>query len=114
MIRNYTHKEWECAQKILKRQGRANRVLEEMNIPYPPRTKPSTAGKKMQPPGNIVSELAETSKKNKTSKVAAATEGTSKRTKAQDILAKRKAEAAKTTLPPLLKSLPSCRRSMRT
>jgi hypothetical protein len=35
MIRNYTHKEWECAQKILKDQGHVNRVLEEMKFPCP-------------------------------------------------------------------------------
>jgi hypothetical protein len=55
----------------------------------------------MQPLGNIGSEPAETSKKGKTSKAAGATEVVPKSTKAQDVLAKRKAEAAKTTLPPL-------------
>jgi hypothetical protein len=55
----------------------------------------------MQPPGNVGSEPVETSQKNKSSKAVAATEGTSKSTKAQDFLAKQTAEAAKTTLPPL-------------
>jgi hypothetical protein len=32
MIGNYTHREWECAQKILKHQGRVNRVFDEMNV----------------------------------------------------------------------------------
>jgi hypothetical protein len=53
MIGNYTHKEWECAQRILKHQGRVNCVLDEMGITYSPRPVPPTAGKKMQPPGNI-------------------------------------------------------------
>jgi hypothetical protein len=101
MIGNYTHKEWDCSQKILKHAGRVNRVFDEMEISYQLRPKPAMAGKKMQPPGNIGSEPAETSKKGKTSKTAVATEGTAKVTKAQDVLAKRKAEAAKTTLPPL-------------
>jgi hypothetical protein len=55
----------------------------------------------MQPPGNIGSETVETSKKGKVSKTVVAPEGAVKSTKAQDVLAKRKAEAAKTTLPPL-------------
>jgi hypothetical protein len=63
IIDNYTHKEWECAQKILKHQGRVNRVFDKMNVSFPPRPRPSTASKKMQPTGNIGSELAETSKK---------------------------------------------------
>jgi hypothetical protein len=29
MIGNFTHKEWECAQRILKHQGRVNRVFEK-------------------------------------------------------------------------------------
>jgi hypothetical protein len=102
MIGNYTHREWECAQKILKHQGRVNRVFDEMNVLYPPRLRPPTAGKKMQPLGNIGSEPVKTTKKSKTSKAAAVAEGTSKSTKSQDGLAKRKAEAAKTTLPPLV------------
>jgi hypothetical protein len=101
MIGNYTHKEWECAQKILKHQGRVNRVLEEMNVPCPSRPRPSTADKKMQPTRNIGSEPVETLKKNKASKAAAAAEGTSKSAKAHDVLAKRKVEDAKTTLPPV-------------
>jgi hypothetical protein len=101
MIGNYTHKEWECAQKILKHSGRVNRLLEEMNIPCPPRPRPTTASKKMQPTGNIGSEPAETSKKGKVGKTTVAMEGTSKVAKATEVLAQRKAEAAKTTLPPL-------------
>jgi hypothetical protein len=101
MIGNYTHREWECAQKILKHPGRVNRVFDEMKISYQPRPKPATAGKMMQPPSNIGSEPVETSKKEKTNKTAGATEGAAKGTKAQDVLAKQKAEAAKTTLPPL-------------
>jgi hypothetical protein len=104
MIGNYTHREWECAQKILKHQGRINRVFDDMNVSYLPRPRPSITGKKMQPPGNTGSEPVETSKKSKTSKVAGTEEGTSKSTKAQDVLAKRKAKAAKTTLPPLVET----------
>jgi hypothetical protein len=55
----------------------------------------------MQPPGNTGSEAVETSRKSKSSKIAATTEPAVKSTKAQDILAKRKADAAKATLPPL-------------
>jgi hypothetical protein len=55
----------------------------------------------MQSPGNIGSKPAKTSKKGKTSKTVVATEGAAKGTKAHDVLAKRKAQAAKTTLPPL-------------
>jgi hypothetical protein len=51
--------------------------------------------------GNMGPGPAETSKKGKTSKTVAATEGTSKSSKATDVLAQRKAEAAKTTLPPI-------------
>jgi hypothetical protein len=101
MTGNYTHREWECAQKILKHPSHVNRVFDELKISYQPRLKPATTGKKMQPPGNIGSEPAETSKKGKTSKAAGATEGAPKSTKAQDVLAKRKAEDVKTTLPPL-------------
>jgi hypothetical protein len=36
MIDNYTHKEWECTQKILKHQGRVNRVFDEMGVAYSP------------------------------------------------------------------------------
>jgi hypothetical protein len=43
----------------------------------------------------------ETSQKSKLSKIAATTEPAVKSAKAQDILAKRKADAAKATLPPL-------------
>jgi hypothetical protein len=101
MTGNYTHKEWVCAQKILKHQGRVNQVFDEVNVSYLPRPKPATSGKKMQTPGNVGLEPVETSKKGKTSKTAGTTEGASKGTKAQDVLAKRKADAAKTTLPPL-------------
>jgi hypothetical protein len=64
MIGNYTHKEWECAQNILKHQGRLNRVFEEMKILCPPWPKPLTASRKMQPRGNTGSEPIETSKKS--------------------------------------------------
>jgi hypothetical protein len=36
MIGNFTHKEWECAQRILKHQGRVNRVFDEMGVTYSP------------------------------------------------------------------------------
>jgi hypothetical protein len=61
MIGNFTHKEWECAQRILKHQGRVNQVFDEMGVTYSPRSVPPTASKKMQPPGNIGSEPVETS-----------------------------------------------------
>jgi hypothetical protein len=101
MIGNFTHKEWECAQRILKHQGRVNRVFDEMGVTYSPRPVPPTASKKMQPPGNIGSEPVETSRKTKSSKTTAAMENAVRNTKAQDILAKRKADAAKATLPSL-------------
>jgi hypothetical protein len=101
MIGNYTHKEWECAQRILKHQGRVNRVFDEVGVTYSPQPVPPTAGKKMQPPGNIGSERAETSRKGKSSKAAGTIEGAPKSIKAQDVLAMRKADVAKTTLPPL-------------
>jgi hypothetical protein len=101
MIGNFTHKEWECAQRILKHQGGVNHVLDEMGITYSPRPVPLTTGKKIQPLGNIGSEPAETSRNGKSSKADVTTEGAPKSTKAQDVLAKRKADAAKATLPPL-------------
>jgi hypothetical protein len=101
MIGNFTHKEWECAQRILKHQGRVNCVFDEMSVTYSPRSVPPTVGKKMQLPGNIGSELAETSRKGKPSKMAATSEAAARNTKAQDVLAKRRADAAKATLPPL-------------
>jgi hypothetical protein len=101
MIGNFTHKEWECAQRILKHQGRVNRVFDEMGVTYSPRPMPPTADKKMQPPGNIGSEAVETSRKTKPGKTSAVVDSAVKNTKAQDILAKRKADAAKATLPPL-------------
>jgi hypothetical protein len=55
----------------------------------------------MQPPGNIGSEPVETSRKNKLSRNAVTAENVAKNTKAQDVLDKRKADAAKATLPPL-------------
>jgi hypothetical protein len=55
----------------------------------------------MQPPGNTGSEPVETSRKSKSSKTAVTMDNVVKSTKAQDILAKRKADAAKATLPPL-------------
>jgi hypothetical protein len=88
MIGNYTHKEWEVAQKILKHQDRVNRVLEEMGISCPPRPRPSTPGKKMQLPGNVGSEAVWTSKKCKSAKTTAATEGSSKLAKASEALAR--------------------------
>jgi hypothetical protein len=48
MIGNFTHKEWECAQRILKHHVRVNRVFEEMGVTYSPRPVPPTASKKMQ------------------------------------------------------------------
>jgi hypothetical protein len=101
MIGNFTHKEWECAQRILKHQGRVNQVFDEMGVTYSPRPVPPTASKKMQPPGNIGSEPVETSRKTKSGKTTAVVDSAVKNTKAQDILAKRKADAAKATLPPL-------------
>jgi hypothetical protein len=101
MIGNFTHKEWECAQRILKHQGWVNRVFDKMGVTYSPRPVPPRAGKKMQPPGNIGSEPAETSRKSKSSKTAITLENVAKNTKAQDVLAKRKADATKAILPPL-------------
>jgi uncharacterized protein with NAD-binding domain and iron-sulfur cluster len=86
MIGNYTHKEWECAQKILKHQGRVNRVFDKMNVSYSPRPIPPTAGKKMLLAGNVGSEPAETSKKKRTGKVTITTEGTSEGAKSSDVL----------------------------
>jgi hypothetical protein len=71
-----------------------------MGVTYSPRPVPPTASKKMQPPGNIGSEPAETSRKSKSSKTTVTTENVVKNTKDQDILAKRKADTAKATLPP--------------
>jgi hypothetical protein len=102
MIGNFTHKEWECAQRILKHQGRVTRVFDEMGVTYSPQPVPPTASKKMQPPGNIGSEPVETSRKTKLSKTTVTVDNAVKNTKAQDILAKRKADAAKATLPPLV------------
>jgi hypothetical protein len=101
MIGNFTHKKWECAQRILKQQGRVNRVFDKMGVTYSPRPVPPTASKNMQLPGNIGSEPVETSRKNKSSKTVVTADNVVKNTKAQDILAKRKADAAKATLPPL-------------
>jgi hypothetical protein len=55
----------------------------------------------MQPPGNIGSEPVEISRKNKSSRTAVTVENAAKNTEAQDVLAKRRADAAKATLPPL-------------
>jgi hypothetical protein len=55
----------------------------------------------MQPPGNVGSEVADTGRKAKLGKTSLAVESVVKNSKAQDILAKRKADAAKATLPPL-------------
>jgi hypothetical protein len=92
----------------LKHQGWVNRVFDEMGVTYSPRPIPPTSGKKMQPPGNIGLEPAETSRKRKSSKAAGTTEGAPKSAKAQDVVAKQKANAAKTTVPPLAENLPSC------
>jgi hypothetical protein len=59
----------------------------------------------MQPPGNIGSEPVETSRKTKSSKTTVTVDSVAKNTKAQDILAKRKADAAKATLPPLAEKI---------
>jgi hypothetical protein len=101
MIGNFTHKEWECAQRILKHQGHVNRFFDEMSVTYSPGPVPPTAGKKMQPPGNIGSEAIETSRKTRPGKISSVVDNAVKNSKAQDILAKRKADAAKATLPPL-------------
>jgi hypothetical protein len=101
MIGNFTHKEWECAQRILKHQGRVNRVFDEMGVTYSPSPVAPTAGKKMQPPGNVGSEAVETSRKTRPGKTGSVVENAVKSSKSQDILAKRKADAAKATLPPL-------------
>jgi hypothetical protein len=82
MIGNFTHKEWECTQRIFKHQGRVNCVFDEMGVTYSPRPVPPTAGKKMQPSGNIGSEPAETSRKSKSSKTAITSENVVKNTKA--------------------------------
>jgi hypothetical protein len=69
MIGNFTHKEWECAQRILKHQGRVNLVFDEMGVTYSPQPVPPTASKKMQSSGNIGSEPVETSRMNKSRKL---------------------------------------------
>jgi hypothetical protein len=101
MIGNFTHKEWKCAQRILKNQGRVNRVFDEMGVTYSLRPVPPMADKKMQPPGYIGSEAVETSRKTKPGKTTAVVDSAAKNIKAQDVLAKRKADDAKATLPPL-------------
>jgi hypothetical protein len=55
----------------------------------------------MQPPGNVGSEAVETSRKTRPGKTGSVVENAVKSSKSQDILAKRKADAAKATLPPL-------------
>jgi hypothetical protein len=82
MIGNFTHKEWECAQRILKHQGRVNRVFDEMGVTYSPQPVPPTASKKMQPSGNIGSEPVETSRKSKSSKTVVTVDNVVKNTKA--------------------------------
>jgi hypothetical protein len=74
-----------------------------MGVTYSPRPVPPTASKKMQPLSNIGSEPVETSRKSKSSKIAVTAENVARNTKAQDVLAKRKADAAKATLPSLAK-----------
>jgi hypothetical protein len=56
----------------------------------------------MLPAGNVESEPTETSKRKRTGKSTTAPEGTSKIVKDADVLAQRKADAAKTTLPPIV------------
>jgi hypothetical protein len=85
----------------LKHQGRVNRVFDEMGVTYSPCPVPPKASKKMQPPGDIGLEPAETSRKNKSSKIDVTAENVARNTKDKDVLAKRKADAAKATLPPL-------------
>jgi hypothetical protein len=46
MIGNFTHKEWECAQRILKHHGRVNRVFDEMGVTYSPRPMPRRLARK--------------------------------------------------------------------
>jgi hypothetical protein len=72
-----------------------------MGVTYSPCPVPPTAGKKMQPPGNIGSEAVETSRKTRPGKAGSVVDNAVKNSKAQDILAKRKADTAKATLPPL-------------
>jgi hypothetical protein len=72
-----------------------------MGVTYSPRPVPPTAGKKMQAPGNIGSEAVETSRKTSPGKAGSVVDNAVKNSKAQDILAKRKADAAKATLTPL-------------
>jgi hypothetical protein len=55
----------------------------------------------MQPPGNVGSEAVETSRKTRPGKTGSVVDNAVKSSKSQDILAKRKADAAKATLPPL-------------
>jgi hypothetical protein len=97
--------EWECAQKILKHEGRVNRVQEEMKVQCPPRLKPAAPCKKMQPPGIIGSEPTEDYKKVKADKIAITTDGTSKNTKATDVLVQRKAVLLKLHYLQLLRNL---------
>jgi hypothetical protein len=73
-----------------------------MGVSYSPRPIPPTAGKNVaMPAGNVGFELAETSKRKRTGKSTTAPEGTSKSAKAAAVRAQRKADAAKTTLPPI-------------
>jgi hypothetical protein len=108
MIGNYTHREWECAQKILKHQGHVNRVFDEMNVLYPPRPRPSTSGKKMQPPGNIGSELIETSKKRKRARRLERQRVLRRVQKPKMSWPSERQKLQKPPCPHLLKNLPSC------
>lgn len=72
-----------------------------MKVPCPPCPKPIAVCKKMRPPDNTGSEPVETSKKGKAGKAVVTTESSSKLAKASEALAQWKAEAAKTTLPPV-------------
>jgi hypothetical protein len=108
MIGNFTHKEWECAQRILKHQGRVNRVFDEMGVTYSPRPVPPTASKKMQPPGNTGSEAVETSQKSKLSKIVVTTEPTMKSTKPKTSWPSEKRMLLKLPCLRLQKNLRSC------
>lgn len=65
LIGIYLHKEHEQALKTLRHGGKINRVFDEMGVSYGPRTRPSTASKKMILAGNIGSEIPETKSKKK-------------------------------------------------
>jgi hypothetical protein len=64
-----------------------------MGVTYSPRPVPPTAGKKMQPPGNVGSEAVETSRKTKLGKTSSVVENAVKSSKAQDVLAVKSSKA---------------------